>query len=119
MRQVIIRDDDTNAFTPPECLEQLYRPFLDRGMPVNLAVIPSVRRDAKTPDGKREGFLFAANGGAQETSPMATNPALGKYLRGEPNFRIIQHGCHHDTFEFSIEDEAELSRRIEQGAAHL
>jgi len=119
MRQVIIRDDDTNAFTPPECLEQLYRPFLDRGMPVNLAVIPAVRRDAKTPDGKREGFLFAANGNAQNTNPIGQNRALVDYLRSEPNYRIVQHGCHHDTFEFSINDEAEVSRRISQGATHL
>ena len=119
MRQVVIRDDDTNAFTPPECLEQLYRPFLDRAMPVNLAVIPAVRRDAKTPDGKPEGFLFAANGTAQDTNPIARNPALVDYLRREPNYRIVQHGCHHDTFEFSIDDEAEVSRRISQGAVHL
>ena len=119
MRQVIIRDDDTNAFTPPECLEQLYRPFLDRGMPVNLAVIPAVRREAKTPAGNREGFLFAANGHAEEINPISLNPALVEYLRGEPNLRIVQHGCHHDTFEFSIDDEAELSQRIEKGASHL
>ena len=42
MRYVILRDDDTNTFTPVECLERLYRPFLDLGLPVNLAVIPNV-----------------------------------------------------------------------------
>jgi hypothetical protein len=119
MRQVIIRDDDTNAFTPPECLEQLYRPFLKRGMPVNLAVIPAVRRDAKTPQGKPEGFLFAADGSAQETNPISLNSALVNYLRSEPNLRVVQHGCHHDTFEFSTTDDAEISRRIEQGQTHL
>ena len=29
MRYVVLRDDDTNFLTPPECLERLYRPFLD------------------------------------------------------------------------------------------
>ncbi len=53
MRYVIIRDDDTNAFTPPECLEQLYRPFLDRGLPVNLATIPDVSTNA-TPPGSEQ-----------------------------------------------------------------
>jgi len=57
MHYVIIRDDDTNALTPPECLERLYRPFLDRGMPVNLAVIPEVTTEAKMADGRPEGFL--------------------------------------------------------------
>ena len=42
MHYVIIRDDDTNAFTPVECLERLYRPFLNAGLPINLAVIPDV-----------------------------------------------------------------------------
>ena len=119
MRRVVIRDDDTNAFTPPECLEQLYRPFLKRGMPVNLAVIPAVRRDAKTPEGTREGFLFAANGSAKDTNPIANNAVLTAYLRSEPCYRIVQHGCHHDTFEFNTEDEVEVSRRITQGARHL
>ena len=62
MRYVILRDDDTNALTPVECLERLYRPFLDRGLPVNLAVIPEVSTSAVTPEGKPEGFLFARHG---------------------------------------------------------
>ena len=119
MRRVVIRDDDTNAFTPPECLEQLYSPFLKRDMPVNLAVIPAVRRDAKTPEGTREGFLFAANGNAQDTNPIANNSALAEYLRSEPCYRVVQHGCHHDTFEFNTEDRNEISRRIAEGARHF
>src|SRR5438477_438924 len=62
MRYVIIRDDDTNALTPVECLERLYRPFLDRGLPINLAVIPEVSTAAKMSDGKPEGFLLFKNG---------------------------------------------------------
>ena len=64
MRYVILRDDDTNALTPIECLERLYRPFLDSGLPVNLAVIPDVATNALTPEGRPEGFLFAKNGHA-------------------------------------------------------
>ena len=58
MRHVILRDDDTCAFTPVGCLERLYRPCLDRGLPVNLAIIPLVRTDAARPDGQAEEFLF-------------------------------------------------------------
>lgn len=58
MRYVIIRDDDTNALTPVECLERLYRPFLERGLPVNLATIPEVSLNAKMQDGRHEGFLL-------------------------------------------------------------
>src|SRR2546425_7136904 len=58
MRYVVLRDDDTNALTPVECLERLYRPFLDCGLPVNLAVIPDVSTEAKMSDGRPEGFLL-------------------------------------------------------------
>lgn len=115
---VILRDDDTNAFTPPECLEKLYRPFLERGLPVNLATIPSVRRCAKTPEGKPEGFLFGHNGGS-DTVPLADNPELVRYLRAEPLYKIVQHGCFHDAFEFDLPDRAEVARRIWTGAEQL
>jgi hypothetical protein len=62
MRYVILRDDDTNALTQVECLERLYRPFLDRGLPVNLAVIPHVRTDVTMPGGRLQGFLVAKSG---------------------------------------------------------
>lgn len=116
MRYVILRDDDTNALTPVECLETLYRPFLARGLPVNLAVIPEVRTDACTPEGRREGFLFAAKGGEPATMPLASNPGLTGYLRANAGFRIVQHGCHHDPFEFDVHHRAEVIRRFERGA---
>ncbi len=78
MRYVIIRDDDTNAFTPVECLERLYRPFLERGLPVNLAAIPAVATDACMADGAPEGFLVpsgrqpGSEPSAQGTAPGAT-----------------------------------------------
>src|SRR2546426_306678 len=69
MRYVILRDDDTNALTPIECLEHLYRPFLDRGLPVNLSVIPEVRANLTLPDGRPEGFLVGRRGHANEMCP--------------------------------------------------
>ena len=119
MRYVILRDDDTNALTPVECLEKLYRPFLARGLPVNLATIPDVRTDARTPDGKREGFLLAARANEPTTVPLASNAGLTAYLRANPGFRIVQHGCFHEPFEFDTHDRAEIVRRLEHGAECL
>ena len=145
MRYVILRDDDTNALTPVECLERLYRPFLDRRLPVNLAVIPDVALDAVTPEGKRERFLWAANGGnggdhklsaigdgmkaekdspagrgrSQETMPIGDNERLVRYLRENAGYRIVQHGCHHDYFEFDRESPTEISERLERGLRML
>lgn len=119
MRWVILRDDDTNALTPIDCLERLYRPFLDRGLPVCLATIPEVREDARASDGRREGFLPPTRNSAVETVPLAENRRLVDYLHANPGYHIAQHGCHHDPFEFDNRDGAEVCRRLEHGAARL
>jgi hypothetical protein len=84
MHYVILRDDDTCAFTPPACLERLYRPFLERGMPVNLAAIPEVRTDVRTVDGGLEGYLAAGSGPDVPFAPIAQNRGLVEYIRSEP-----------------------------------
>jgi hypothetical protein len=161
MRYIILRDDDTNALTPVECLERLYRPFLERNLPVNLAVIPGVATNALTPQGKAEGFLFAKNvgpdgrveqvaekifgsttsrhapsfsggggitatleersqsGGLRETVPIGENAGLVKYLHENSGYKVVQHGCHHDCFEFELESRAEISARLERGTRLL
>jgi hypothetical protein len=120
MHTVILRDDDTNALTPVECLEKLYRPFLDRGLPVNLAVVPEVNTDARLPDGRREGFLPGGRGtGFMPTIPLVENVNLTTYLRNNPLYHVVQHGCHHDYFEFDNPDRAEVARRLDLGARRL
>jgi len=119
MHYVILRDDDTNAFTPIECLERLYRPFLDRGLPVNLATIPEVSTDATMANGKREGFLVAKNGSKDPLAPIASNQALVAYLLANPGYHIVQHGCHHNYLEFDCPTHAEVTRRLEQGTKRL
>jgi hypothetical protein len=126
MRYVIIRDDDTNALTPVDCLERLYRPFLERGLPVNLATIPEVATNATRSDGRPEGFLLdhvataqgsgSANG---RTVPIADNPQLVSYLRDNSGFHIVQHGCHHEYLEFDRQSSEEISRRLERGTRRL
>jgi hypothetical protein len=119
MRYVILRDDDTNALTPVGCLEALYRPFLARGLPVHLSTIPEVRTDARRPDGQREGFLPEPRPGDPPTVPIGVNAGLTAYLRANPGFRIVQHGCFHDPFEFDSSDREEVVRRLEHGALRL
>lgn len=122
MRYVIIRDDDTNALTPVECLETLYRPFLDRNFPVNLATIPDVRTDIKIPSGDLEGFLcvpsvFSCSN--SPTLPISSNRELLAYLKSNPEYHILQHGCYHDYFEFDQHDPAAIARRLDHGRAQL
>jgi hypothetical protein len=119
MRYVILRDDDTNALTPVECLETLYRPFLNRGLTVSLATIPEVHTDACATDGRRERFLWGAKGGEAKTLPISGNARLTAYLRSNPGFEIVQHGCFHDPYEFDSENRPEIVRRLELGAQRL
>lgn len=111
---VILRDDDTNALTPCTSLELLYRPFLSRGLPVNLAVIPEVRRATTDPRGRREAFVPEQQG--EPTVPLAQSPDLVRYLKENPGYHLVQHGCHHDCFEFALSDRAEIEHRLERGA---
>ena len=119
MRYVILRDDDTNALTPIECLETLYRPFLDRGLPVNLATIPRVRTDTLNSEGDVEGFLFARNSNTPLNVPLAENRDLVRYLRGQPGFHIVQHGYEHLLFEFASDRAQEIGYRLDEGAQGL
>jgi len=119
MRHVILRDDDTCAFTPVDCLERLYRPLLDRGMPVNLATIPLVRTDAIRPGGLPEGFLLRRPDGQPRAVPLSENEALVRYLQQEPGYRVVQHGCHHSPNEFDSPMAGDLRDRLDRGADSL
>ena len=99
MHYVILRDDDTSALTPRSCLERLYRPFLERGLPVNLATIPDVCCDVRTPDHKMEGFITSGRPSQKFHLPIVENRELIEYLRAESGYRIVHHGCHHNYFE--------------------
>ncbi|MCI0538881.1 MAG: DUF2334 domain-containing protein, partial [Verrucomicrobiales bacterium] len=123
MHYVVLRDDDTNALTPIECLERLYRPFLDRGLAVNLATIPNVGTDVRYGEGILEGFLIARNGAARPFVPIGDNEKLVAYLRTNPTYHVVQHGCNHDfpkgRCEFDQSDRDDIVRRIERGCALL
>jgi hypothetical protein len=123
MKYVIIRDDDTNALTPIECLERLYRPFLDRGLPVNLATIPNVNTEALHCDGGTELFLLAKKAPAPKYLPIACSVKLVEYLHANPGYRIVQHGCRHEFVdgktEFDRDDRSDICARLEEGTRCL
>lgn len=119
MRYVILRDDDTSALTPVRCLERLYRPFLDRGLPVNLATIPKVRSDVVGPDGFPESYLHGRNELTRLLSPVGANQTLTSYLRGNPGYHIVQHGYHHSLFEFDSDQSRDIAQRLDDGARLL
>jgi hypothetical protein len=97
----------------------LYRPFLERGLPVNLAVIPEVRTTVRLPDGRPEGFLMARTGREAETVPMAESAGILAYIKANPGYRVVQHGCHHDYHEFGGVNRAGAASRLDHGARRL
>lgn len=115
MNYVIIRDDDTCALTPVACLERLYRPFLDRQLPVNLAVIPNVNTRAVFADGKEEGFLWAKRGGEPAHLAIGTHGELLDYLRANDGFKAIHHGYEHTYLEFNQNDPAAIGCKLDAG----
>lgn len=119
MRYVIIRDDDTSALTPADCLERLYRPFHDRGLPVCLATIPNVALDARKVDGSPEEFLWGRNRAQAASVPIVENKELVRYLLENPGFSIVQHGFRHDFQEFDSKSPQEVRRRLDLGTECL
>jgi hypothetical protein len=119
MHYVILRDDDTCAYTPHACLERLYRPFLGRGLPVTLATIPEVRTDIRTADGLLEGFITSGRGPQVPVAPIGLARELVGYIKSEPGYHVAQHGCHHDILEFGDSNRGELARRLDRGAGSL
>lgn len=123
MKLVILRDDDCNATTPPELLERLYRPFLDRGLEVNLATIPEVCTSIYLPDGTKEGFLFGRLPANEQRIAIERNTELVSYILDEPNYRVIQHGLSHELirgrYEFDIDDANEICTRLDRGLTIL
>jgi hypothetical protein len=115
MHYVILRDDDTNALTPVECLEQLYRPFLERGLPVNLATIPKVRTDTISTNGELEKYLFAKHADTPAELPIASNGTLVRYLRDNAGYQVVQHGYDHSLFEFGSDHRPDIENRLDQG----
>ncbi len=83
------------------------------------SVIPDVATDATRPDGSSEGFLFAKNGASGKTLPIGGNVRLVQYLRDNPLFHVVQHGCHHDYFEFDRQSRSEIARRLDRGMCLL
>jgi Uncharacterized protein conserved in bacteria (DUF2334) len=114
-----LRDDDTNALTPLEYLERLYRPFQERRLPVNLAVIPRVRTDITYGQNILEGFLLKRNGVRETMLPVGSNRDLVAYLLANPGYEIAQHGYSHEFIggdcEFEQRQRQDLIRRLEDG----
>ena len=111
-----IRDDDTNFFTTPEDLEQVYGEVSQWG-PISLAVVPFHR--AGTSGAVPEKFR-----GRWSVHPLHENQPLVEYLRagiGQGRFEIMLHGYYHDEAHGRAEfaDGDDLAQRVADGRHYL
>lgn len=119
MKYVLIRDDDTHALTPVDYLERLYRPFHERGLPVNLAVIPNVNTGVRRPDGRLEGFLEPPIAGPVRNVSLADGVEVLAYLKSRPGYCLLHHGYEHAYFEFNTPRGEDAGRWLDEGKRHF
>lgn len=123
MKFVILRDDDANATTPPEWISACVGPFVDKGLPVQLAVIPEVDTQIRIVDGSLEGFLTGSMAGTPGVAPISMNTKLVDYIRNQPLLGVVQHGLTHrildGRFEFDEPDSTKVARWLDRGTRCL
>ncbi|GAB4521819.1 MAG: hypothetical protein OHK0046_33610 [Anaerolineae bacterium] len=125
MKTIIIRDDDTSYFTPPDLLEAVYARLWARSIPVALAVVPAARGDVRVMH--REGQPFdpaipTQHRGDARGFPLAENKALCRFLNDQAaagRVEICLHGYDHSYHEFDSQDEGLLREKITRGLAEL
>lgn len=116
-RLVIIRDDDTNATTPIEALDTIYRPFLEHNLPISLAIIPLVDPTTSQANGTKEPFIYTRciqKAFQNDCIPLKQNPALIEYLK-KNQYELVMHGCHHTFHEFGTDARQEIQNRLKRG----
>uniref|UniRef100_A0A7J3SMA0 DUF2334 domain-containing protein n=1 Tax=Fervidicoccus fontis TaxID=683846 RepID=A0A7J3SMA0_9CREN len=112
---IIIRDDDVCYFTKPQLLEHIYKPSLELGLPINLAVIPLVDLERTEP-------IIGQGEYNKRYLSVEENKELVEFIK-QHNFEVLQHGLTHEVFqrypkfipEFRINNRIELKRRTKIG----
>ncbi len=122
VKYVLIRDDDTNFFTIPRMLEEIYEEIFEMGIPVNLSVIPFVSTETKTyypwtnKKLRYEPFIPKEFENRNLCIPFYENLELTESLANMHEFiEIVQHGFSHSQNEFSSSNEVELREKILNG----
>ncbi len=123
MKLVAIRDDDVSFFTDTARFAGVHGPLLERGVPVNLAVIPLASANVKVRHEKMQGyepFIPPPYRGQEACFDVGENRELIEFITSHPSLHVVQHGCRHeyvnDAHEFAISDTKKLSEMVRDGA---
>ncbi|MGB1287711.1 MAG: DUF2334 domain-containing protein [Aggregatilineales bacterium] len=118
MKTIILRDDDTSAFTTPRHLETLYGRLWDKGIPISLGVIPAQHSDVKIL--RRSGnpcdpAIAKAQRGHATSHPITDNPELIAFLTEKAAAGLVEiclHGYEHRYMEFMTSDTAKIQTML-------
>jgi hypothetical protein len=124
MKLVAIRDDDACFFTDSARFALVHAPLLDKGLPLNVAAIPSVSANIKLIHDKLQGdyepFITAQYRGEETCYDIGENKALVDLVSRHRCIEVAQHGYRHafmnGTREFEIQDAREIEKMIRDGA---
>jgi peptidoglycan/xylan/chitin deacetylase (PgdA/CDA1 family) len=125
MKTIILRDDDSSAFTSPALLEKIYGRLWEAAIPVSIAVIPQPRGDVRVLH--REDQPYDPNippkfRGSNQPHKLSENRVICSYLNELARQGLVEiclHGYNHSYHEFDSEDETLLSQKIEEGKGEL
>lgn len=125
MIYLIIRDDDTNYFTPQSVLEKLYGQLWDNGIPVSLSVIPSVLSQKKYNLGYNP-IVPSQYTGQEDHFDVSRNESLCEYLEKKVHntgteicLHGFEHSLHDGLKEFAVNNKSHLRQAINDGTAIL
>jgi hypothetical protein len=119
-RMIVLRDDDISYFTEIDQFRTVHRLLLEKQVPFNIAVIPEVRADIQSMDGRFEGFIPPEFSGKPDSHSISENTALVSFVQKHPFIEVAQHGFSHQKnargeAEFAQRDSADLKCRLEKG----
>jgi peptidoglycan/xylan/chitin deacetylase (PgdA/CDA1 family) len=120
----LIRDDDVSFFTCPEQFRTAHRFLLERNIPINAAVVPSVSDSASDGKGGYEPFIPPEYLGKGRYYPIGENKALTAFLKATDCIEVVQHGFSHERLEnsrpeFDDDDPSRIARHMDDGATIL
>lgn len=118
-KYVIICVRCVNALTPIEYLKALCQPFFERGLPINIGIVPNFNCSAQLPEGFAEQALVFFKYEKEGYLPIGCNHALINYLLQNHGCEVVQDGCNYDYGEFFSNDQPTIVQRIEEGKRHM
>src|SRR5262249_4896338 len=125
MKTIILRDNDSSAFSSPALLEKVYGRLWQANIPVSLGVVPQPRGDVRLlhlQDQPYDPSIPPKFRGSNQPYKLRENKILCSFLNEMARQGLVElclHGYDHSYNEFDIEDETLLSQKIEEGKAEL